>query len=75
MRSPKRAEELVAGVGDYLWGMKSPERAEERVVAGNTDLWGMKSPERAEERVVAGNPPGAADTARDRLPRPRLFMC
>jgi hypothetical protein len=55
MRSPKRAEELVAGVGDYLWGMKSPERAE--------------------ERVVAGNPPGAADTARDRLPRPRLFMC
>jgi hypothetical protein len=51
--------------------MRSPKRAEEL----DTDLWGMKSPERAEERVVAGNPPGAADTARDRLPRPRLFMC
>ena len=35
----------------------------------------MKRPERAEERVVAGKPPGAADTARDRLPRPRLLTC
>ena len=35
----------------------------------------MKRPEMAEERVVAGNPPGAADTASDRLPRPRLFIC